>query len=330
MTNEKEQDRLEFEKIKLERFKIWGRIITAAITVVFGSAIAAYINYQIQTRQLDQQVLLNNKELELQKKKAEADISLQEARAEADRRQAEMKYLGEFTTFALEDDYNKRLRFADYFAELTLSDELKTNWQNYRQGLVDKQKEFEDTKVLLAKAKEEKNVKKVEELTTMVVQQQAQLVSIRDNPEVPVSLEKISRFLDKDRKPRKYTDNDFTLETINGDKVVIDQATGLTWQQSGSEKQMIYKEAKAYINKLNREKFAGFSDWRLPTLEEAITLLEETEQNGDLYIDPVFEKNQRWILTSDLYSTSSAWVVNFNDGYCYNGYFVNNFVRSVR
>jgi hypothetical protein len=52
--------------------------------------------------------------------------------------------------------------------------------------------------------------------------------------------------------------------------VVVDTLTGLMWQQSGSKKVKSYKEAKEYIKKLNKKQFAGYNNWRLPTLEEAV------------------------------------------------------------
>ena len=70
MIDEKKPDNLEMEKMKLERFKEWRKIITVTITVLFGSVLVAFINYSIQKRQLDQQKLINENELELQKKKA--------------------------------------------------------------------------------------------------------------------------------------------------------------------------------------------------------------------------------------------------------------------
>ncbi len=123
-------------------------------------------------------------------------------------------------------------------------------------------------------------------------------------------------------------------ETIErqGQKLVIDHATGLTWQQSGSEKYMNFKKAEEYVQKLNKEKYGGYDDWRLPTLEEAMSLMEPEQKHGDLYIDPVFDKTQRYIWTADKESASRAWVVDFFLGYC--GYvhveYVTSFVRAVR
>ncbi len=123
--------------------------------------------------------------------------------------------------------------------------------------------------------------------------------------------------------------NDYKLQ--NGGKVVFDRASGLTWQQSGSDENMNYEKAKTYINKLNSGKVAGYSDWRLPTLEEAMSLMEPTKKNGVLKIDSVFDKNQEWIWTSDLYRASKAWVAHFYDGDCENYYISNTgYVRAVR
>ncbi len=123
--------------------------------------------------------------------------------------------------------------------------------------------------------------------------------------------------------------NDYYLG--NGGKVVIDHASGLTWQQSGSDECIKYEEAKTYIKKLNSDQFAGCSDWRLPTLEEAMSLMEPTEKNDVLFIDPTFDKNQRNIWTSDLCYASRAWVVGFDGGGCGYTTFLNvYYVRAVR
>lgn len=317
MTDENKADNLEIEKIKLERFKVWGKIIAAAITVVFGSTIAVYINYQIQTRQLEQQKLLNEKELELQEKKADAE-----------RRQAEMKYLGDFIKFALEDNDNKRLRFADYFATLTLSTELKDNWKSYRDGIISKQKEFEETQVLLVKAEKEKNVKRVEELSNIVVQQQAQLESLPKR--VERYLDRKEAGLNKRWRPRKYSDNEYELQ--NDGKVVFDRNTRLMWQQSGSDEEMTYYEAKTYIKQLNRYKFEGYTDWRLPTIEEALSLLEsEATGTNDMYINPKFNERLDKIWTSDLYSEFNVWVVYLDSGGShYLGVYDKVYARAVR
>ncbi|MCA9733977.1 TIR domain-containing protein [candidate division KSB1 bacterium] len=114
-------------------------------------------------------------------------------------------------------------------------------------------------------------------------------------------------------------------------EVVFDRTTGLYWQQSGAIDYIPYKKAEDYIAKLNRDKFAGYSDWRLPTLEEAMSLMEPTQKNGDLYIDSVFDKTQRWIWTVDKESASRPWFVGFLFGDCGGGSLDDStYVRAVR
>jgi hypothetical protein len=121
-------------------------------------------------------------------------------------------------------------------------------------------------------------------------------------------------------------------KTINGDKVVIDHTTGLMWQQSGSEKYIKYDNAKAYIKELNDKKFAGFSDWRLPTLEEATSLMEaEMGKETGLYINSLFDSKQHYIWTADLNSASAAWLVFFSFGDCnFTDFGFLYYVRAVR
>lgn len=93
---------------------------------------------------------------------------------------------------------------------------------------------------------------------------------------------------------------------------------------------MVYSDAQEYIKELNRQEFAGYSDWRLPTLEEAMSLMEREKKNG-LYIDPVFERKQEWIWTADKESASRAWVVSFDYGRCTrNALGYSDVVRAVR
>ena len=123
--------------------------------------------------------------------------------------------------------------------------------------------------------------------------------------------------------------NNYELQKYG--KVVYDQASDLMWQQSGTSTYMPYAKAKEYVAELNNDQFAGYNDWRLPTLEEAMSLMEPTRKNGDLYIESVFDKTQKDIWTSDLYGASSAWVVHFGGGGCGNfGFRHGMYVRAVR
>ncbi len=61
--------------------------------------------------------------------------------------------------------------------------------------------------------------------------------------------------------------------------VVVDAQTGLMWQKADSyhelKQGMNWYEALEYIDKKNAEQFAGYSDWRLPTMKELSELWSE-------------------------------------------------------
>ncbi|MCP4105054.1 MAG: DUF1566 domain-containing protein [Desulfobacteraceae bacterium] len=100
----------------------------------------------------------------------------------------------------------------------------------------------------------------------------------------------------------------------NGDGTVTDSVTGLMWEKSGSDNYMNYDNARAYIDDLNRRKFAGHNDWRLPTLEELASLLEN-KRIDDCYIDPVFDCEVFWCWSADKTASGGAWYVDFSSGY---------------
>ena len=111
-------------------------------------------------------------------------------------------------------------------------------------------------------------------------------------------------------------ENDFV---DNKDGTVTDRATGLMWQKSGTSSPLENKDAKGYIKQLNRKRFAGHSDWRMPTVEELASLLERSRKSG-AYIDPVFDSRQIRCWTVDpcepYYQSrqSGAWIVSFKQG----------------
>ena len=128
--------------------------------------------------------------------------------------------------------------------------------------------------------------------------------------------------------------HDYNLKTIKGDKVVVDKATGLMWHQSGSDNWMLWEPTKEWIRKLNKGGYAGYHDWRLPTVEEAASLLEPSKKKGQ-YIDPVFSKEQWCLWTGDMFEdkdgSEAAWFVDFFSGNVdWNGIHGSLYVRPVR
>ena len=143
-----------------------------------------------------------------------------------------------------------------------------------------------------------------------------------------IAIIKKNNFYYKYLNPSGNFVNDFV---DNGDGTVIDRKTGLMWEKSGSNYVLNFKKAEDYIISLNNKGFAGYNDWRLPTIEELASLLESSQLNNDLYIDPLFDSQQRWCWSSTTRSSGSWWVVNFFHGNVYwrlDDFY--NYVRGVR
>jgi len=83
-------------------------------------------------------------------------------------------------------------------------------------------------------------------------------------------------------------EHDYEEKSLAENKVIIDHATGLMWEQFGSRSPMERDQADVYIQKLNETNFAGFQDWRLPTIEELASLIEPIGMNERTYINPHF------------------------------------------
>ncbi len=163
-------------------------------------------------------------------------------------------------------------------------------------------------------------------------------IILRSTPESNLHIEavkemlKTNGFYDSYENPDgKGIDHQYKLHS-NG-LVVFDATTGLMWQQAGSSKDMNFANSQTYIAQLNKNKFASYTDWRLPTLEEAMSLMTPLENEDGLHIDPAFDAQQAWIWTSDQPRTSRVWCVGFTLGYCNYGGFGIGFsfdVRAVR
>ncbi len=123
-------------------------------------------------------------------------------------------------------------------------------------------------------------------------------------------------YIYQDERPQNYTNNQFEEMGAKDNTVIIDHATKLMWDKSGSDKMMNYENAKIFLKKLNREQYAGKSDWRLPSLKEAITLIKQEKNSDGLFIDSIFDKKLRFIWTSDKVNALNVWIVNFAYGGC--------------
>ena len=155
-------------------------------------------------------------------------------------------------------------------------------------------------------------------------------------------------FYEKGRNPHGNPRSSFIPEN---DQIVIDRLTGLMWQRAGSENTRSFLGAMDYVKQLNKKKFAGYHDWRLPTIDELASLIAK-KKTHDLYISPVFNRHQKKCWSSDkaegmhhFPGESAGWIVDYTygkinkanwfrgmDSYYNQGYSQNirNYVRAVR
>jgi hypothetical protein len=103
--------------------------------------------------------------------------------------------------------------------------------------------------------------------------------------------------------------------------------------------EMTYAEAVKYCENLN---FAGYDDWRLPTINELLSITDDTKYNPAInkaFKNVAYKTNDKgeksygwyWSSTKSAGDSSSAWFVNFRNGYDYwSGVSYRSFVRCVR
>ena len=241
-----------------------------------------------------------------------------------------------YDAFILKSEFKqlqKELRQKEVLLKKTVT---KSEWTALKKELLEKEKMLSNSasKIEMTALQKEQMQAEKESLQKQVEQLRSQLAAAKTSPKPPSKtakiglrsnpLQKLSRQQVKEMLKEKgfFDSNDnktgkglkHQYEKSNGMvKLVTDKTTGLTWRQSGSESSMNYEKTKTYVEKLNSVKHTGFDDWRLPTLEEAMSLME-TGKKRDLYIDPIFDANQKYIWTADKLDASFVWIVDFFKG----------------
>ncbi len=94
---------------------------------------------------------------------------------------------------------------------------------------------------------------------------------------------------------------------------VTDLVTGLMWQLEGYDI-MSRRKMIGHAKQANDEMFAGFNDWRLPTLEEALSLMEPAENSKGLHLSPCFSEHQPFIFLNEKREPGGYWFCDYKQG----------------
>lgn len=116
--------------------------------------------------------------------------------------------------------------------------------------------------------------------------------------------------------------------TLRTDTVVIGS---LMWHTATSADRLKLKDAEAYCAALRT---GGHTDWRLPTIQELLSLVDYTRHDPAIDTDKFPDTKSNWYWSSSPDASlpaDDAWFVSFNGGHSYCGHRdLAAFVRAVR
>ena len=114
-------------------------------------------------------------------------------------------------------------------------------------------------------------------------------------------------------------------------RITHDAQTGLDWQTIPLPESMAWAEAEKACKTLN---LGGHDDWRLPTREELLTLVDDTRRDPAIDTEAFPDCPSSWFWTATPYAANPsafAWIVYFHDGDAVGGLRGNHGrVRAVR
>lgn len=100
----------------------------------------------------------------------------------------------------------------------------------------------------------------------------------------------------------------------NGDNLTVsDKVTGLMWQRGGLDI-MSHRMMRRELKKINEQKFAGYSDWRLPTIPEALSLIAKKAGEADTHLHRCFSSAIAFVFVNATRKTGGYWFVDFKQG----------------
>lgn len=118
-------------------------------------------------------------------------------------------------------------------------------------------------------------------------------------------------FFEAECNPEGGFANDFA-DTGDG-LTVVDRKTNLMWQRGGLDITSI-RSMLRNIEKLNQEGFAGFHDWRMPSMEEAMSIMASEQNEKGMYLATCFSKEQPFVFVGKKRKPGGYWFVDYKQG----------------
>jgi serine/threonine-protein kinase len=126
-------------------------------------------------------------------------------------------------------------------------------------------------------------------------------------------------------KPILSEDGRYEVTKPQGNKIIKDTETDLTWTPDIGMRGLSWVETKSAIEDLSKTCYGGYNDWRMPTIDELCSIYEPDKSHLPLgypndsdtvQIDPVFDFRGLWVWSCEILieETSSAWFFYFNNG----------------
>ncbi len=117
---------------------------------------------------------------------------------------------------------------------------------------------------------------------------------------------------DAERNPEGNFQHRYEIRNAGGLRLIFDRATHLAWTRQQNLIKMNLKKSMEWIASLNNAGYGGSKKWRLPTIEEAASLLKK--DGGKIFLDAVFGEGIQVIWTGDGFTESESWAVDFQNG----------------
>ena len=113
-------------------------------------------------------------------------------------------------------------------------------------------------------------------------------------------------------RPRALSSADFQVPKPD---LIKDAASSLIWERSGSPYPLTWAQALRRIYDLNETSFMGRNDWRMPTVDELISLVSPSPEGKGFCQASPFDPRQDWLWSADRRSFTSAWLVSLSEGF---------------